>query len=1003
MDIVLLDYYLRLFAIIANLFSYLNLENVKDFLKSSVLKELNPDIKFESLRLFNEYYQQYSGYKGQSIVPVLIQTVKQINDDIPKKQKFQILLRLLLFEKQLLKYSASDHINVSFTELIEEISHELKISSPEYLNCKGFITEKFYQVQDIQKLLIVSDNRSFQLDLPFMQRKNLKGQIIFLFIENPNTILFIYKGSQALTYNKQPVFASSVYFFNKGSVIKGEGFEPIYYNQVLRKFKIHEPVDLNVEVRDLEFKFPNSSSGIHKFSLDFEAEQLIGIIGRSGVGKSTLINLLIGKRRPNNGFIKINGLDLHTDSGKLHGIIGYVSQDDLLVEELTVFMNLLLNARLCFGDVDDDVLKEKVKNLLMDLDLYEVRDMQVGSTLNRLISGGQRKKLNIALELIREPWILFADEPTSGLSSSDSEEIMHLLSEQTTKGRIVVVNIHQPSSDIFKMFDKIIVLDKEGYPVYFGNPLDAIPYFNDYFQRVFASSDICSVCDNVNPEAIFKVLEEKKTNEFGEYTNERKTLPSEWHKHFMSQIPVKSNSEVSKAIPKIQFNKPGAIRQFLIYSKRNLLTKLANFQYILLLLTISPLLAGVLASLCRYTNIDEGLSSYSFGFNENMPSYFFMSVIVALFLGLIMSAEEIIRDRKIVMRESFLKLSRLSYINSKVAYVFAISALQSFLYVLIGNAILEIQGMNFSFWLIMFSTSCFASLVGLYISSMLNSVIAIYILVPLIIVPQMLLSGVVVNYNKLNKYVSSKEYVPFVGDIMASRWAYEAMVVKQFSSNDYQKYYFDIEKKESNIKFNLLFAVPEVKKRVQKFEVANQNSKGYKSDLRFINYELRKISSLPYNFGSLKFDSQNPDKLLKKLDKISNFLSDELNRVAAVKDSITHSLVAKFGNIDNYLLLKNQNYNKSLADLVLKRKELQPYTIDGNRIIRELEPVYQIPQSPIGRAHFLSAYKKLGGFYLSTFNYNIMVIWIMAVFMYLFLIVCNIHPKQIHFLQHRTK
>lgn len=1002
MDIVLLDYYLRLFAIIANLFSYLNLENVKDFLKSSVLKELNPDIRFESLRLFNEYYNQYSTFKGRSIVPVLIQTVKQINDDIPKKQKFQILLRLLLFEKQLLKYSASEHINVSFSELIEEISYELKISTPEYFNCKGFITEKFYQVHDLHKLLIVSDTRSFQLDLPYMQRKNLKGKIIFLFIENPGTILFIYKGSQALTYNKQPVFASSVYFFNKGSVIKGEGFEPIYYNQVLRKFKIHEPVDLHVEVRDLEFKFSNSSNGIHKFSLDFEAEQLIGIIGRSGVGKSTLINLLIGKRQPLNGSIKINGLDLHKDSDRLEGIIGYVSQDDLLIEELSVFMNLFLNAKLCFGDVEDNLLKEKVRNLLMDLDLYEVRDMQVGSTLNRMISGGQRKKLNIALELIREPWILFADEPTSGLSSSDSEEIMHLLSEQTTKGRIVVVNIHQPSSDIFKMFDKIIVLDKEGYPVYFGNPLDAIPYFNDYYQRVFASSDICSVCDNVNPEAIFRVLEEKKTNEFGEYTNERKTLPSEWHKLFVSQITVKDSVEASGVIPKIQFNKPGAIRQFLLYSKRNLLTKLSNFQYILLLLTISPALAAVLASLCRYTNLDEGISRYSFGFNENMPSYFFMSVIVALFLGLIMSAEEIIRDRKIVMRESFLKLSRLSYINSKVAYVFAISALQSFLYVLIGNAILEIHGMNFSFWLIMFSTSCLACLIGLYISSILNSVIAIYILVPLIIVPQMLLSGVVVNYNKLNRIVSSKEYVPLVGDIMASRWAYEAMVVKQFSANEYQKYYFDIEKAESNIKFNLLFAVPEIKKKIQHVKSREKNTADYKDDVMFINYELKKVSSLPYNFGNLRFDPENPDLLIRKLDKLSNFLSNELNRTISVKDSITQSLVIKFGNIDNYLLVKNHNYNKSLADLVLKRKELQPYTIDGNRIIRELEPVYHIPQSPAGRAHFLSAYKRVGGIYFSTFNFNILVIWFMSTLIYLFLIVCNVSPKQIHFLHQRA-
>lgn len=1004
MDIVLLDYYLRLFAIIANLFSYLNLESVRDFLKSSVLKELNPEIKFESLRLFNEYYHQYSAYKGSDVITILIQTIKQIDSDIPKKQKFQILLRLLLFEKVLLKYSASDHINVSFSELIEEISYELNISQPEYFNCKGFITEKFYQVHDMHKLLIVSDNRSFQLDLPYLQRKNLKGQLIFLHIDNPDTILFLYKGSQTLTYNKQPVFASSVYFFNKGSAIRGEGMEPVYYNQVLRKFKIHDPVELNVEVRDLEFRFGNSSNGIHKLSMDLEAEQLIGIIGRSGVGKSTLINLLTGKRQPLNGSVTINGTDLHKNSENLQGIIGYVSQDDLLVEELTVFMNLLLNARLCFGGVNDEVLKEKVKNLLLDLDLYEVRNLQVGSTLNRLISGGQRKKLNIALELIREPWILFADEPTSGLSSSDSEEIMQLLSEQTTRGRIVVVNIHQPSSDIFKMFDKIVVLDKEGYPVYFGNPLEAIPYFNDYYQRVFASSDICTVCENVNPEAIFRVLEEKRTNEFGEYTNERKATPDEWHKHFQAQNKIRgAGTKTSKALPPIHFKKPGAIRQFFIYAKRNLLTKLANFQYILLLLTISPVLAVVLASLCRYNNIDEGFATYSFGFNENMPSYFFMSVIVALFLGLIMSAEEIIRDRKILMREAFLRLSKLSYINSKVAFVFGISALQSYLYVVIGNAILDIQGMTFSFWLIMFSTSSFASLIGLFISSVLNSVIAIYILVPLIIVPQMLLSGVVVDYNKLNKYVSSREYVPFVGDAMASRWAYEAMVVKQFSANGYQKYYFKIEHNESNVKFNLLFAIPEIKKAIQNLKNAEKNSEEYKNSISFIDYELNKLGSMPYNFGSIVLDPDNPDKLLKIMDKLSSFLSDELNHISHVKDSITNSLVQKLGDIDKYLQLKNKNYNTGIADLVLKRKELQPYTIYDNKIIRELEPVYQSPLSAAGRAHFLAACKRIGGLQISAFNFNIVVIWIMSLITYILLVTFNLYRNPFHSRTSRSK
>jgi len=91
--------------------------------------------------------------------------------------------------------------------------------------------------------------------------------------------------------------------------------------------------------------------------------------------------------------------------------------------------------------------------------------------MNKMISGGQRKRLNIALELIREPSILFVDEPTSGLSSRDSENVMELLSELTLKGKLIFIVIHQPSSDIYKMFDSMIILDQGGHMIYYGNPV----------------------------------------------------------------------------------------------------------------------------------------------------------------------------------------------------------------------------------------------------------------------------------------------------------------------------------------------------------------------------------------------------------------------------------------------------------------------------------------------------------------------------------------------------
>ena len=177
----------------------------------------------------------------------------------------------------------------------------------------------------------------------------------------------------------------------------------------------------------------------------------------------------------------------------------------LLIEELTVYKNLWYTAKLCFDGMSAEELDKRVMDVLTDLGLAAAKDLKVGSPLNKTISGGQRKRLNIALELIREPVVLFLDEPTSGLSSSDSEKVINLLKEQTFKGRLVVVNIHQPSSDIYKLFDRLWLLDKGGYPVYDGNPIEAITYFKNAAHYADADTSMCSACGNVNPEIVLKI------------------------------------------------------------------------------------------------------------------------------------------------------------------------------------------------------------------------------------------------------------------------------------------------------------------------------------------------------------------------------------------------------------------------------------------------------------------------------------------------------------------
>ena len=177
--------------------------------------------------------------------------------------------------------------------------------------------------------------------------------------------------------------------------------------------------------------------------------------------------------KPDSGEVLINGHNLYSPEGKqkLKGVIGFVPQDDLLFEDLTVYQNLYYNVKMCLDNLGETGIVDAVDRILVDFDLDVIRDLKVGNPLNKIISGGQRKRLNIALELIREPTILIVDEPTSGLSSVDAEAVMNMLKEQTYKGRLVLITIHQPGSDIYKtashlaMYGKMdIALDTFPYP-----------------------------------------------------------------------------------------------------------------------------------------------------------------------------------------------------------------------------------------------------------------------------------------------------------------------------------------------------------------------------------------------------------------------------------------------------------------------------------------------------------------------------------------------------------
>ncbi len=973
---------------------------IYEFLSSRLNKELTEKYfkRYESYvhSLIGELKTDTQRLKRLSAHYVkLLKIAGRINETLHQTEKVIVIIRLL----ELFTYNRE--LNKQEEDFISTVAQTFNIEHSEYRSIKHFALSQFEKIPAQRNLLFVTSPAQYKElsekypKATFLTDKNLDDKIAFLFIPSTETLIFRYYGNLPLRLTSRNISTGRIYIFDSGAIIRGNKIRPIYQTQIISHFLRPPNIPkVTLLAKDIEFHYPGTDTGIHKFTFQAESGQLIGILGASGAGKTTLLNILSGKYPVSGGNIIINGYDLHKDKDKLIPLIGYVPQDDLLIEELTVFQNLYYNAKLCFGNLSDTEIRKRVERTLKDLELYEIRNLKVGNPLNKYISGGQRKRLNIALELIREPAILFVDEPTSGLSSMDSEVVMHLLKRQAITGRLVIVNIHQPSSDIFKLFDEIIVLDKGGYPTYKGNPLDGIIYFKQVENYVDANVAECPTCGNVQPELILEIMENKVVDEFGRYTQVRRTSPKEWYILYKVNIEKRIRFHIPKKtpLPGSDFKPPGKLKQFLIYTVRDLKAKLSDLQYLLITLLEAPLLALILAYLSRKPN-DEGV--YVFAGNSNLPVFLFMAVVVALFLGLTISAEEIIKDRKIRERESFLRLSRNSYLFSKVFILFFISAYQMLVFILISNWILGIKGLTAEYWLILFSTAAAANLLGLIISSSLDSIVAIYITIPLILVPQMLLGGAMINFDDLPGAINNKKYTPVIADVMISRWPYEALSVIQFRDNRFERHFFDLDKQKSDAVYISSYLIPELQNYLRQAQMALHNPE-YSGYLDFYLKILRdQTGQLSHNPAGIKFcclpqltkdsfSARTADSLavfFKNIQTYYNQRTDHINTLINRRIDSLEKLYGKQWLID----LKRNNFNDKNAEIVRNRNRIKQIILWNGELIRKKDPVFMDPYSHYGRAHFFAAYKFLGNKKIDTMWFNVAVLWLAVVLMYLIL------------------
>lgn len=286
-------------------------------------------------------------------------------------------------------------------------------------------------------------------------------------------------------------------------------------------------------------------------------------------------------------------------------------------------------------------------------------------------------------------------------------------------------------------------------------------------------------------------------------------------------------------------------------------------------------------------------------------------------------------------------------------------------------------------------------MLGLNISSGFDRVITVYVLIPFLLIPQLLFSGVIVKFDKLHRYFTNFDYVPVIGDIMTSRWSYEALSVHQFKDNAYQALIYENEMDESQNHWYYSFLVPELVKKAQQSRLAigkNEYLDHFENNLYKLNRYVGMLSDksgmnnddLTEKLNKHDFDSVTADLTLERLDDLGGFFRSRFLAARHASDSNKEAIEAVHGQ--GYLaMLKYKHHNENLEYFCLNLRSEDRIIETREKIIQKADPVYMMPTARNGRAHFYAPCKRLGNTHIDTYWFNLGAIWLLTLILYIML------------------
>ncbi len=686
-----------------------------------------------------------------------------------------------------------------------------------------------FQLKAYKSGYLVSNNPSY-LDVDdILLSPGTSGEVLLKILcdyENRVGKLEVIHADRPILVGDMPVRQSAD--LKDGDTIRIDTGQILRCNFAERIIEEERNIISSLEVRDLTHHFGKRDIGLDSVSFGVSRGEMVCVMGASGSGKSTLLKALAGQLQPSQGEVLLNGQSLYADVESLKRFLSYIPQDDAFDDHLTIEENMSFAAAIRSPHLSRRDRARRIEGKLTELGLSERRDSIVGSAVKKKLSGGERKRLNIGLDMVSSADIFLFDEPTSGLSSKDSEHVIEII-RSMAHNKIVLVTIHQPTSKLFQMFSKALLLDKGGRMVFYGTPSEMLAYFAaaEHEQHFGTELGGCPACGTTRPEFIFDVLETPlrdlsgdviyEENPHGQLVPARRFSPDYWRDKYesfrllqdMKQVSVRKQPPAPAPVGSLLRTKE-PIRwhdewtQFRTLLRRAFMSKVRNRGNLFITLLVSPALAAMIGWALYFT--DDASGKYDFASAFHIPTYIFISLLVAMFLALMNSVDDIIRDRVVLHRERNLDVRLPYYIFAKFSTLALFSAVQCLLFVLVGNRILEIRGMFWEYFFFMFITAASGTSLGLVISSVVADAKTAANFVPLVLIPQLIFGGALIKYEEMNRDLEvihtfrhwlskhpeaaaagtrddSALRVPLISRFVATHYSYEALIVAQAKLN----------------------------------------------------------------------------------------------------------------------------------------------------------------------------------------------------------------------------